>query len=97
MITMGSMRATLCLVVILFLAALSSPAVVDVNAESSDADNALFDAVSKEDLAAMEAALGDGANINAKSEKGHQTALMQSVLHGKERAVAFLLEKGADA
>jgi len=57
----------------------------------------LSDAVHKDDPLLIDMVLKKGANINSQSAKGLQTALMQAVLHGKERAVAHLLKKGADA
>jgi len=57
----------------------------------------LSDAVSKEDTQEIDRVLRRGANINSQSGKGEQTVLMQAVLHGKERSVAYLLKKGADA
>jgi len=57
----------------------------------------LSEAVSTEDTRAIDTVLKRGANINSQSAKGEQTALMQAVLHGKDRSVAHLLKKGADA
>jgi len=57
----------------------------------------LSEAVSEEDTQAIDRVLKKGANINSQSAKGEQTVLMQAVLHGKERSVAHLLKKGADA
>jgi len=57
----------------------------------------LSDAVHKDDTHAIDMVLKKGANINSQSTKGLQTALMQAVLHGKEKAAAHLLKKGADA
>lgn len=62
----------------------------------SDADQALFSALSDEDTDAASAALKDGASINAISPRGQQTPLMQSVLHGRTKMVKWCLENGAD-
>lgn len=56
----------------------------------------LFEAAGKENIEAVLKALTEGANINALSEGGLQTPLMQSVLFGRERMVKLFLEKGAD-
>ena len=63
---------------------------------NGDLDVKLFEALQNDDLEAVTKALDAGANINALSERGKQTPLMQSVLHGKEKMVKFFLEKGAD-
>lgn len=62
----------------------------------SQAENDLFDALSKSDLEAASAALEAGASINALSPRGSQTPLMQAVLHGRTNIVAWCLENGAD-
>ena len=56
----------------------------------------LFEAAGKEDTEAVLEALKEGADINALSEGGLQTPLMQSVLFGRESMVKIFLEKGAD-
>lgn len=64
--------------------------------DQASLDAQLFDAASKEDVEAVREALKAGANINAKSERGLQTPLMQSVLFGRESMVKLFLEEGAD-
>ena len=68
----------------------------DEEVELSKADNALFEALKDENIEAANAALQSGANINIKSPRGEQTPLMQSVLHGRTKMVAWALEHGAD-
>ncbi|KAL9185987.1 hypothetical protein ACHAXT_005225 [Thalassiosira profunda] len=68
------------------------PAVEDL----SEAEEALFEALSRDDADAASAALKAGAGINALSPRGKQTPLMQSVLHGRTQMVQWALENGAD-
>lgn len=64
--------------------------------EVSELDTALFNALGEEDIDAANAALKNGASINALSARGKQTPLMQSVLHGRTEMVKWCLENGAD-
>lgn len=66
------------------------------NAFGYDRFKEFSEAVRKEDFMTADALLKRGANINGQSPKGKQTPLMQAVLHGKIRAVDYLLRKGAD-
>ena len=59
-------------------------------------DNALFEAVNKDDMGLIKAALEAGANIDVQGPGG-QSPLMHAVLGGKVAAVKFLLKRGADA
>ena len=59
-------------------------------------DNALFEAVNKDDMGLIKAALEAGANIDVQGPGG-QSPLMHAVLGGKLAAVKFLLKRGADA
>ena len=59
-------------------------------------DNALFEAVNKDDMGLIRAALEAGANIDVQGPGG-QSPLMHAVLGGKLAAVKFLLKRGADA
>ncbi|KAL7482294.1 hypothetical protein ACHAW6_007975 [Cyclotella cf. meneghiniana] len=66
------------------------------HAQLTDLDTQLFEAAANEDISAALSALKAGANINARSERGLQTPLMQSVLFGRGKMVQFFLEQGAD-
>jgi ankyrin repeat protein len=59
------------------------------------ANRELQQAVGRDDMAGLKAALGKGADINARGSGG-QSPLMQAVLGGKINAVKYLLRKGAD-
>ena len=59
------------------------------------ASRELQQVVARDDMAALKAALGKGADINARGDGG-QSPLMQAVLGGKINAVKYLLRKGAD-
>ena len=89
-------RAILPVICLLFTASYLPLAVSESNSELSAVDEDLFAAMRKEDPAAASDALARGANINAISPKGHQTPLMQSVLHGRETMVRWCLANGAD-
>ncbi|KAL7545722.1 hypothetical protein ACHAWF_009076 [Thalassiosira exigua] len=79
------------------LLALAPPAALSSDPELTQADNDLFDALKGEDFDAAAAALGAGANINSRSDRGLQTPLMQNVLHGRLKSVEWCLKNGADA
>jgi len=68
---------------------------VDTGAGLSDKDAELIGAAFKGDLAAVSAALANGADVNAKNNKG-LTALMKASAGGHADVVKFLLDKGAD-
>ena len=57
-------------------------------------DKALFKAIKKKDLAAVQAAVDDGADVNVKTP-GNVTALILAVRTGPD-IVKYLLEKKAD-
>lgn len=57
-------------------------------------DKALFEAVFKKDLAAVQAAVDDGADVNAKA-RGGNTALIFAI-KGSPDIAKYLLEKKAD-
>jgi len=59
-------------------------------------DEDFQEAVKNQDTKEMEKLLKQGANINARAKDSLQTPLMMSVLHGLDKSVSFLLEKGAD-
>ncbi|KAL3805838.1 hypothetical protein HJC23_007799 [Cyclotella cryptica] len=83
---------TLLLTILTLLSAPLNPTL----AELSSLDTQLFEAAANEDISAALSALTAGANINARSERGLQTPLMQSVLFGRGEMVKFFLEQGAD-
>lgn len=66
------------------------------SAETIDYDALLFEAAKNEDIPAALEAIQNGADINARSPRGLQTPLMQSVLFGRESMVEFFLANGAD-
>ena len=55
----------------------------------------IFEAVRRDSMNGIKAALKAGANIDAKGPGG-QTPLMHAVLNGKKNAVKYLLKKEAD-
>ena len=89
-------RAILPLICLLFAVSHLPLVVSESNSELSAVDEDLFAALRNEDTSAATDALARGANINAISPKGHQTPLMQSVLHGREKMVRWCLGNGAD-
>ncbi|MDO8435173.1 MAG: ankyrin repeat domain-containing protein [bacterium] len=61
----------------------------------SAVDQQLFDAVDKGDLAAVQAAVVAGANVDAEGETG-MTPLSEAANDGNLEIVEFLVEKGAN-
>jgi ankyrin repeat protein len=64
-------------------------------AGGSNLDNALIDAATKGDLAAVQALLAKGANVNARAAGG-ETPLIMAAVNGRLSVVHALLDKGAD-
>src|SRR5262245_1406756 len=62
---------------------------------ASQANERLLEAASRGDLAALEEALAEGADVNTRAEFG-DSALNIAAAHGHKRLVECLLEKGAD-
>lgn len=62
---------------------------------SASADPALFDAVTRNDVAGVRAALLAGADVNARQEHG-RTALHEAARAGHSEVAALLLAAGAD-
>ena len=69
---------------------------ISINADQAALDARLFQAAAAQDVTLARDAILAGANINARSEGGLQTPLMQSVLFGRDIMVKFFLEEGAD-
>ena len=61
------------LLIVCILSVVNIPLVIS----DDNLDNALFTALQEEDTERADALLKDGANINAISERGKQTPLMQ--------------------
>uniref|UniRef100_A0A7S4NIB5 Ankyrin repeat domain-containing protein n=1 Tax=Odontella aurita TaxID=265563 RepID=A0A7S4NIB5_9STRA len=94
----GARSALLFLLAYAILSISPSFAEEATSAERETATKDLFDAAFGDDVDGIEAALEKGADLNAKNPSaGGQTALMGSVLRGKENSVLYLLDKGADA
>jgi ankyrin repeat protein len=74
----------------------SSTEMADGNARQTDEANvALWQASAEGDVAAVEAALASGAELDAR-DADSRTALMQAALWGKSAVVKLLIEKGAE-
>ena len=56
-------------------------------------DQVLFDAIHRGDLEAVEAAIEDGAEVNAVDSTGF-TALVNAIVHGHKPIIKFLVESG---
>lgn len=67
----------------------------DVNATSSDGDNALHCVVRWGDLAAAKALIDAGIDINKAGDLGY-TPLHVACMEGNGEMVKFLIDKGAD-
>ena len=74
-----------------------APSPLEEEGTFTEADTILMLAHKLEDPQMAKEALERGADINARSPTGRQTALMQSVLHGRTKMVRWSLEHGADA
>ena len=61
-----------------------------------EANNKLQEAIASNNLAAIEEAISEGANLESKDEKHGLTPLMQTTHRGHAGGVAILLEAGAD-
>jgi hypothetical protein len=59
-------------------------------------DQALSTGAIQGDLPAMDAALRNGANVNARGTYAGRTPLMVACIHGRVEVAAFLLAHGAD-
>ena len=56
-------------------------------------DQVLFDAIHRGDLEAVQAAIEDGAEVNAVDSTGF-TALVNAIVHGHKPIIKFLVESG---
>ena len=56
-------------------------------------DQVLFDAIHRGDLEAVQAAVEDGAEVNAVDSTGF-TALVNAIVHGDKPIIKFLVESG---
>ena len=56
-------------------------------------DQLLFDAIHRGDLAGVEAAVADGASVNAVDSTGF-TALVNAIVHGHKPIIKYLVENG---
>ena len=56
-------------------------------------DQLLFDAIHRGDLAGVEAAVEDGASVNAVDSSGF-TALVNAIVHGHKPIIKYLVESG---
>lgn len=56
-------------------------------------DQVLFDAIHRGDLEAVQAAVDDGAEVNAVDSTGF-TALVNAIVHGHKPIIKFLVESG---
>lgn len=59
-------------------------------------DERLFDAIRSGDVSVFVAAMADGANPNATSRQGAESALMAAVEHDQVEILRLLLQQGAD-
>jgi ankyrin repeat protein len=84
----------LCLPVAGKLALLIS-VILAVALRGDPAADSLFEAVSKDDLQAVQALLDQKADIDARNQKG-RTPLMMAVISGRADMVKLLLDSGAD-
>ncbi len=85
------MKQTVCLVMALALCLILASA-----AMAGELDARLFKAAQQGDVAAVQALLARGANLNARDET-NGTVLKMAAMYGKTEVVRFLLGKGADA